>query len=236
MRDAAAAERDLRRSPDRGEPPQHGALPAGRVFPWLRRLLRPPLQLVPVRAGILELLDLHQPDLAAHSERTARLVRALAQELGRPPREVARLELAALLHDLGKLFLPRQLLAAPRSFRPWEIRLMRSHPGRGAGALLALRRPLPACLLDAVAHHHERWDGDGYPAGFARHEIPFAARLVAVADAFDAMTHARPYRCLLTVREARLELLAGAGSQFDPGLVLALLAHSLDLPFPGSAS
>jgi HD-GYP domain-containing protein (c-di-GMP phosphodiesterase class II) len=236
MRAASAADMDLRRHRLRPQPSTHGALPASGVVPCLRRLLRPPLQLVAVRSGVLELLDAYYTELAGHCDRTARLVRTLARQVGCPPGDVAELEMAALLHDLGKVLLPREILDEARLFSRWQIRAVRAHPARGAGLLLATGRNLPATFLDAVAHHDERWDGEGYPAGLLRHEIPFAARLVAVADAYDAMTSPRPYRRLLTTSEARLELLGGAGSQFDPTLVLALLAHSLDVPFPGSAS
>jgi len=228
--------RHPRRTRLRPQPSIDGALPASSVVRGLRRLLQPPLQLVAVRSGVLELLDAYSPELAGHCDRTARLVRTLAYQLGCPPRDVLELEMAALLHDLGKLLLPRQLLDEARLFSRLQVRAVHAHPARGAGLLLAAGRSLPASFLDAVAHHHERWDGKGYPAGLVRHEIPFAARLVAVADAYDAMTSPRPYRRLLTTSEARVELLSSAGSQFDPTLVLAVLAHSLDVPFPGSDS
>ncbi len=230
---------DLRHPPRtrlRPQPSTHGTLAASGVVRCLRHLLRPPLQLGAVRSGVLELLDAYHTELAGHCDRTARLVRTLAYQLGCPPGDVPELEMAALLHDLGKVLLPRELLDEARLFSRLQIRAVHAHPRQGAGLLLATGRSLPASFLDAVAHHHERWDGAGYPAGLLRHEIPFAARLVAVADAYDAMTSPRPYRRLLTTREARIELLSGAGSQFDPTLVLAVLAHSLDVPFPGRAS
>jgi hypothetical protein len=126
---------------------------------------------------------------------------------------------AGLLHDLGKVLLPRAILLAPRAPTPDETAQVQRHTVLGLELLpLSVSEPR---LLDAVAHHHERWDGSGYPLGLRGTQIPFIARLLAVVDAFDAITSPRPYSPARTRAEALAELRSHTGTQFDPDLAVA---------------
>jgi len=126
----------------------------------------------------------------------------------------------ALLHDVGKLMVDDAILAKPGPLDPDERRQVDRHPVEGERLV---RDAVSADVGDVVRAHHERWDGAGYPYGLIGEEIPLAARLVAVADAFQAMVEDRPYRPALTKAEALEELSACAGSQFDPACVAALV-------------
>lgn len=157
-----------------------------------------------------------------HVVRVARYARALATELGWPDHRVHDLELGALLHDTGKLGVTDAILrkAGPLDDDEWSE--MRRHPRIGA-ALLAGSVTLQP-VLQTVLHHHERYDGQGYPTGLAGEEIPFEARIVAVVDAFDAMVSTRSYRTALPLSIALDELEQNAGTQFDPEIVPAFIS------------
>jgi putative nucleotidyltransferase with HDIG domain len=163
------------------------------------------------------LLEAHLPGLGEHCLRTAQLAGFLARRLALPAEERVALRLAALYHDAGKLYLPAELLAAPRSLSSQELASIRRH------VHLTLRLLERASLHDvtrhAIAHHHERWDGAGYPMGLAGPQIPLAARLLAVADVYDTLTHPRSYGPTLAPAEALDVLARCAGSQLDPDLV-----------------
>jgi putative nucleotidyltransferase with HDIG domain len=139
-----------------------------------------------------------------------------------PLATVRELELAARLHDLGKIGVPDVILHKPGRLTPAEWEVMRKHPGWGAEALASV--PGGAAVAAAVRGHHERWDGRGYPDELAGEEIPIASRIIAVADAWHAMTSNRSYRRALDEEHARQELCDGAGTQFDPAVVEALVA------------
>jgi HD-GYP domain-containing protein (c-di-GMP phosphodiesterase class II) len=140
------------------------------------------------------------------------------------------LELAGRLHDLGKVGIPAEVLEKDGPLAPDERRLLERHPAIGSNMLTSLRL---GAVSAWVLHHHERWDGTGYPDGLAGEAIPPAARILAVADAFDALTSDRVYRGRLTDAEALDELEGAAGTQFDPNVVAALVAgladHEYDL-------
>ncbi|MBC7107138.1 MAG: diguanylate cyclase, partial [Firmicutes bacterium] len=165
------------------------------------------------------LLFLHMRDryTYGHSERVAGYARITAAEMGLPPDEVRALRIGAVLHDIGKVCVPAEILnkEGPLSREEWEE--IKKHPAYGLDVLapFSLARP----VLDVVLCHHERWDGCGYPLGFKGERIPLPARIVSVADAFDAMTVDRPYRRALSLSEAMAELQRGAGTQFDPEVV-----------------
>lgn len=159
-----------------------------------------------------------------HAERVARLSALLAVELGLPEEDVGRLEQAALLHDLGKVAIPDAVLHKPSSLTPTEEEIMQRHTMVGSRILSGSRHPLLQEAERIARSHHERWDGGGYPDGLAGEAIPLTARITAVADAWDSLTHTRPYRVGLRGEEALAEITSAAGTQFDPRVVGALLA------------
>jgi HD-GYP domain-containing protein (c-di-GMP phosphodiesterase class II) len=153
----------------------------------------------------------------------AELAVAVAERLGCGRRERELVRQAALVHDLGKLAIPPELLAKPGPLDTSDWDLMREHPDRGADVLLRAGRL--DRLAAIVRASHERWDGGGYPSGLSGEAIPFAARVVAVCDAYTAMIEERSYRPARTHSEAVSELSACAGSHFDPSVVEALVAE-----------
>jgi HD-GYP domain-containing protein (c-di-GMP phosphodiesterase class II) len=157
-----------------------------------------------------------------HGERVAALAEAVAQRLGWEEQRLEQLRRAAPLHDIGKVAVPQEILAKRAPLTRAELACIRCHPAAGAG----LVRPIAAAraALPYVLFHHERWDGRGYPAGLTRYAIPAEARVLAVADAFDAMTSPRPYRRQLTTEQALAEVARCAGTQFDPDAAAAFLA------------
>ncbi|HYL81113.1 MAG TPA: HD domain-containing phosphohydrolase, partial [Candidatus Acidoferrum sp.] len=134
------------------------------------------------------------------------------------------IELGALLHDIGETRTPEAILQKPGPLTAEERRIVEQHPGAGVDILEAV--PLLTPALDVVGGHHERYDGGGYPQGLRGEDIPLTARIFAVVDALDAMTHARPYRPARSVAEALEELRRGAGKQFDPRVVEVALTIS----------
>jgi HD-GYP domain-containing protein (c-di-GMP phosphodiesterase class II) len=149
-----------------------------------------------------------------HGARVAALAEPIALELGWDCERIQSLRRAAPLHDVGKVKVRPQLLGKPGPLSLEEVAEIRSHPSAGARLVLPLRRFHEA--LPYVLFHHERWDGDGYPARLSGRRIPIEARILAIADAFDAMISPRPYRRALTHEHALAEVKDGAGSQFDP--------------------
>jgi HD-GYP domain-containing protein (c-di-GMP phosphodiesterase class II) len=156
-----------------------------------------------------------------HGERVAALAEPVARRLGWDDERVAELRLGAPLHDIGKLAIRRDLLKKTGPLSLGELHEIRRHPRAGAELVLAIGTA--SCALPYVLFHHERWDGCGYPSGIRGRSIPFEARLLAVADAFDAMTSARPYRPPLPPERALVEIASCAGSQFDPRVAEAFL-------------
>jgi HD-GYP domain-containing protein (c-di-GMP phosphodiesterase class II) len=171
-------------------------------------------------------IDARDPYTARHSEKVAAYAVELAQKLGLPSVACDRIRLAGLLHDVGKLALERSILqkAGPLSEDEW--RQVREHPGLSAHIIGGVSHF--AAFLSGARHHHERYDGGGYPDGLAGTEIPLDARVLAVADAYDAMTSNRSHRGALPHAEAIRRLEAGAGSQFDPVCVEAFATLEID--------
>ena len=143
----------------------------------------------------------------------------MARGLRLDKERISVLRLGALLHDVGKLVVPSSVLLKRGPLTEDELGLMRRHPAAGARMLRSLGAP--ETILPLVLHHHERWDGDGYPTGRRGDDIPFEARVLCIADSFDAMTSTRPYRTPWAPDEALEELERCAGTQFDPELVTA---------------
>ena len=154
--------------------------------------------------------------------RLAEAALTLAEPLRLPPAQREALELGALLHDIGEIRTPEAVLQKAGPLDPDERRVIERHPAAGIEILETV--PLLAPALDIVGGHHERWDGGGYPQGLRDEAVPLTARIFAVADALDAMTHDRPYRKARTVDEALTVVREGAGKQFDPRIAEAALA------------
>jgi HD-GYP domain-containing protein (c-di-GMP phosphodiesterase class II) len=184
------------------------------------RRIREEAQRSTVRA-LLQALELKDPYTRAHSERVGELASLVARELGAPGARVDAVQLGGTLHDIGKLGVPTGLLRKSGPLTAEERRIVQLHPADGDGVLRGVH--VLAEARAAVLHHHERVDGTGYPYGLSGGRIPEAARIVAVADAFDAMTSTRSYRPARPASAAIDELRRCAGTQFDPVMVAALV-------------
>jgi putative nucleotidyltransferase with HDIG domain len=172
-------------------------------------------------AALSTAIEARDPWARGHASRVALLAHSLARRIGFDGLSLARLRLGGILHDVGKLEVPEAILLKPGPLTEPELVQMRRHPAAGARMLRALGAGEEA--LPCVLYHHERWDGHGYPSGRVGDEIPLEARILAVADAFDAMTSKRPYRDARPAPEALDELERCSGSQFDPFLVDAFV-------------
>jgi HD-GYP domain-containing protein (c-di-GMP phosphodiesterase class II) len=166
-------------------------------------------------------VDLRDPYTGGHSRRVAALCQGMLRELVIWGPEAEFIVAAARVHDIGKIDIPDAILAKPGPLTPDERAVMETHPKHGA-ALLA-RYPEFARGVEMVRHHHERWDGQGYPQHLAAFAIPFGARVIAVADSFDAMTSDRPYRRGMPAQQAVQTLLNGRGVQWDAQIVDAFI-------------
>ncbi len=164
----------------------------------------------------------HDRGTSAHAQRMIRLAEATARILGRPEEELHLIRLGALLHDIGKIGIPEAILHKPGPLTEEEWAIMRRHPDIGRQILEQVGGVFQL-LSRIIVAHHERWDGQGYPHGLAKEEIPMSARILSVVDSYDAMTSDRSYRAALPVAEARAELQRCAGRQYDPQVVEAFL-------------
>jgi len=169
-------------------------------------------------ASLAKAVDARDAYTGSHSERVGELAARIARRIGSDESQIELTRLAASLHDLGKLAIPEEILRKPSELNESERLVLQRHPQIGYRMLESLGvEP----IAEWVLHHHERWDGDGYPDRLRGEEIPLGARIIFVADAYDAMTSERVYRKPLSPREALEELQACAGSQFDPQIVEA---------------
>ncbi|MBC7771202.1 MAG: HD-GYP domain-containing protein [Pyrinomonadaceae bacterium] len=161
-----------------------------------------------------------------HSRRVSLLATRLAESTGADEQVVANIRLGGLLHDVGKASIPQGILSKPGRLNDDEYRVMQQHPRLG----YELLRDIPGleAILPGVLHHHERFDGGGYPSGLRENEIPQIARILSISDAFDAMTSPRCYRVACSCDQALTELKAESGGQFDPALVEAFLKIDLE--------
>ena len=167
-------------------------------------------------------MEFDDPYTAAHSRSIVELSEATAEELGVPRESRQRLEFAALLHDIGKIAIPKEILNKPASLTEQEFSVMKTHTIEGQYMLDRVGGLLWE-IGEIVRSCHERWDGCGYPDGIAGEAIPLAARIVFACDAYNAMTTDRVYRRALSMDEAIDELRRNSGTQFDPAVVRALL-------------
>lgn len=175
-----------------------------------------------------------------HTERVGIRSALLARTLGLPHEEVQLIRRAAPLHDLGKIGIPDSILLKPASLTPAEATIMRTHTTIGAQILSGSRFALLNLAAEIALTHHERWDGTGYPQGLAGEEIPLAARIVSVADFFDALAHDRPYRPAWSIDAITAEIARQRGHQFDPTVAeafLDLLGHDprAQTPIPANS-
>ena len=193
----------------------------------VRQLTRAKLELEQTNQELLELMvrsiEARDAYTSGHSRRVSDYAQIIARAIGSSEKQVELVRRAALLHDVGKIhekYAP--ILAKPEKLTPDEWRLMQQHPVDGANLIATMTRLRD--LIPAVKHHHEQWDGSGYPTGMAGEDIPLAARIIALADTVDAMTSERPYRHGMTADQVRAELIRCRGKQFDPQIVDRLLA------------
>jgi putative two-component system response regulator len=170
-----------------------------------------------VLISIAQALEARDPYTRTHSQQVATYARRLAATLGLGREVEEQIEQAGLLHDIGKIGVPDAVLMKPAPLTEEEFAVMRRHPVYG----YEICKPLATLshALGAIRHHHERWDGRGYPDGLAGEAIPLRARIMAVADAYDAMTSDRPYRQGFSPERAQATLREGMGRQWDPALI-----------------
>jgi diguanylate cyclase (GGDEF)-like protein/putative nucleotidyltransferase with HDIG domain len=167
--------------------------------------------------ALVSTVETRDPYIYGHSRKVNTYAVALAEAIGLSPDEVSKVSTAALLHDIGKIGIPDKVLnkKGKLSGENWEA--IKAHPRLGANIVSNIPDLVPC--VNSILHHHERWDGGGYPEGLKGEEIPIEARILAIADSFEAMTSARLYRPALSLEEVVKELRQGAGIQFDPKLV-----------------
>lgn len=158
-----------------------------------------------------------------HSERVAAFSVQIAEQLGEGDKMIENIRLGALLHDVGKIGVPEAVLTKPGRLTDEEFALIKEHPVTGAKIIGQIDNRRMKHPLDIARHHHERWDGRGYPDGLAGDRIPYTARIVGVADAYDAMSTARPYRKPYEKEFIAQEMMTGMGTQFDPEIAKAFL-------------
>jgi putative nucleotidyltransferase with HDIG domain len=175
-------------------------------------------QFVSMVTLLAEALEKRDPYTGGHVRRVVAYSLLLGSEMGLSREELRDLRLAATLHDIGKITTPDHILGKPSPLEPAEAEIMRRHAADGAAIVSSLGKPP---VLHGVRSHHERMDGKGYPDGLTDPEIPLTARIIAVADTYDAMTTSRPYRAGLPTESAAAEILASTGSQFCPRVVAA---------------
>lgn len=168
--------------------------------------------------------ELRDDSTGEHSYRVGRMACLLAKEAGCDDEAIFMIDIAARLHDVGKIGIPDGILLKPRGFNPAERAVMEMHAEIGADVLAKSEIPHIKMAEEIARHHHERWDGWGYPAKIGSREIPFAARITALADVYDALTHKRPYKEAWTVEATLSEIVASRGTHFDPELTDLFLA------------
>jgi putative two-component system response regulator len=173
-----------------------------------RRMLEQTIQ------AIAFTIEKRDPYTAGHQARVSQLAVAIAQKLGLPPDQIEGLRLGAMIHDLGKISVPAEILCRPGRLSVTEFMLVKSHPEVGAEILRQVEFPWP--VMEMILQHHERMDGSGYPKGLRGDEILLEARILAVADVVEAMASHRPYRAALGIDKALDEIRSGSGRLYDP--------------------
>jgi len=167
-------------------------------------------------------VDAKDPSTAGHSQRVEEIAVRIGRELQFDPARLELLRLGALFHDIGKLAVPDAILLKPARLTRQEFEVIKRHCNDGARIVDRFGPLRP--VVSIIRHHHEHWSGAGYPAGLEGETIPIEASIVDVADSWDAMTTNRPYKAMLSVEEAREEVIRCSGTQFRPDVVDALLS------------
>jgi putative nucleotidyltransferase with HDIG domain len=196
-------------------------VPAGIAYVVFKQSREVSLKTRRLLEGISDLIDLRDPYTGGHSLRVAAYCERMLKTMNIGGIESDMIIMAARLHDIGKVIIPDKVLNNPGKLSKEEMCVIQNHSAHGAKLLEGYADFLRG--VDIVRHHHEAWDGKGYPAGLKGFEIPFGARLIAVADTFDALTTDRPYRKAMTRERARQVLEEGAGKQWDPEIVSLFL-------------
>jgi putative two-component system response regulator len=204
-------------------------LEVSRQKTWLEEMVRlRTAELFHARRDVLErlaaALDSRDDATGDHTRRVGKMAKLVAKQLGSPSEFSEAIEVAALLHDVGKIAVPDAILLKSGPLSTEERKFMEGHCTMGARILQGSGEPVMNMAHEIALSHHERWDGKGYPEGLAGSSIPLSGRIVAVIDAYDAMTHDRPYKRAISHEEALMELVRGKGTQFDPLVVDAFLA------------
>jgi putative nucleotidyltransferase with HDIG domain len=166
-------------------------------------------------------IDAKSPYTIDHSMKVAEYTMMIADELKLSSKEKRDLRLAALLHDIGRVEVPDEILYKPGKLTEEELKKIQEHPTTGAQIMAPLREL--ECVIAGILHHHERFDGTGYPDRLKGEEIPLSARIIGLADAYSAMTSSRPYRKELSKQEAIAEIKKNEGRQFDPHIAEVFL-------------
>jgi putative two-component system response regulator len=191
-----------------------------------------------LRASQIEILkrlgqaaEYRDDDTGQHTERVGEIAARIAGALKMAPEQVEIIRRAAPLHDVGKIGIPEKILLKPGGLSPEEFEVMKTHTSIGAGLLSGGGSEFLQAAERIALSHHERWDGSGYPHRLAGEAIPLEARLVAIADVYDAISHDRPYKKASSPADALAIIEGGAGTQFDPKAVAAFVqSQSADIP------
>ncbi|MFC1658322.1 HD-GYP domain-containing protein [Candidatus Omnitrophota bacterium] len=171
--------------------------------------------------SLVTMLDVRIPREYTHSPYFSQLVCAIGEQMHLSEKQIESLKYASLLHDAGKIDIPEEILTKTGKLTPSEYKIIRKHPLRGAKILKSLQVLKPA--IPIIMYHHERYDGTGYPSHLKKGQIPLGARIMAVADAFEAMVYGRPYRERIDIASAIKEIKKKSQTQFDPKVVEAFL-------------
>ncbi len=171
--------------------------------------------------AMVTLLDLRVPQEYAHSPYFSRIVTSIAQQMHLDEKQIESLKYASLLHDTGKVDIPVEILTKTTKLTAKEFNIIKRHPEKGAQILRPLQILKPAIKI--IMHHHEKYNGTGYPSRLKKGQIPLGSRIMAVADAFEAMVYGRPYRERIDIHSAIKEIKKKSGTQFDPKIVEVFL-------------
>ncbi|MBU1906434.1 MAG: HD domain-containing protein, partial [Candidatus Omnitrophica bacterium] len=171
--------------------------------------------------SLITLMDTRVPQEYTHSPNFSKLVAAIGQEMSLDRKQIEGLKYASLLHDTGKIDIPTEILKKTSKLTTKEFNIVKLHPAKGVEILRPIQILKPA--IPIIMYHHEKYDGTGYPSRLKKGQIPLGARIMAVADAFEAMVYGRPYRERMNIRSAIKEIKKKSGTQFDPQVVDAFL-------------